>query len=212
MAPSMMRNRLRTRLIPAALAGALAASAAAADAPEARRWLDRQGYAGPTPAEIVACHGYGCARRTDIPVDAPWLARAAALLRAGTGSEATERRAIGEVVRLYMAYLATSIGGKPDEPRSPPSQSGVRGQMDCLDVTANVTSLFVVLDERKLLARHHVAEPQSRGFFFDGRWPHYTAVLTAADGTRWAIDPWAHRPGERPDVLPVETWVEQGSD
>jgi hypothetical protein len=207
----MTRRQQFAVLIPAGLAAVLWASAAAAGAPDARDWLGRQGYAEPTGIQIVACHGYGCAMRADIPIEGPWLARAAALLRASHGSAAVERRALAEVVRLYMAHLTASFGGRPDEPRSPPSLSGVAGQMDCLDVTANVTSLFLVLEERGLLARHRVESPQSRGFFFDGRWPHYTAVLSESDGRRWAVDPWS-RPGERPDVLPLEEWSAEGGD
>lgn len=205
----MRRRHGLAVLIPA---GLLWASAAAASALEARDWLGRQGYAEPTAGQIVACHGYGCAMRADIPIDGPWLARAAALLRSNQGSAAAERRALGEVVRLYMAGLAASFGGRPDEPRSPPSLSGVAGQLDCLDVTANLTSLFLVLEERGLLVNHRVEGPQSRGFFFDGRWPHYTAVLSASDGRRWAVDPWSRRPGERPDVLPLEKWSAEGGD
>jgi hypothetical protein len=206
----MRRRHQLAVLIPAGLAGVLWASAGVAGARDARDWLGHQGYAEPTSIQIVACHGYGCAMRADIPLEGPWLARATALLRANQGSAASERRALAEVVRLYMAHLTANFGG-PDEPRSPPSRSGVAGQMDCLDVTANVTSLFLVLEERGLLAKHRVEGPQSRGFFFDGRWPHYTAVLSASDGGRWAVDPWS-RPGEPPDMLPLETWSAEGGD
>jgi hypothetical protein len=198
-------------LIPLSFVGLLAAASAAKAAPaDGAGWLLSQGYAPPTQGAIVACHGYGCARRTSVAVDGPWFARAAALLRGNHGSAAAERRAIAEVVRVYTAELASEIGGKRDLPRSPPSMSNVVGQMDCLDVTANVTSLFVVLERRGLLDKHHVESPQSRGVFFDGRWPHYTAVLSASDGSRWAVDPWAKSPGERPDVMPLERWVQAG--
>jgi hypothetical protein len=81
--------------------------------------------------------------------------------------------------------------------------------MDCLDMAANVTGLFIVLERRGLLSRHRVEGPQSRGVFFDGRWPHYTAVLSTEDGNRWAFDPWPLPPGERPEVKPLERWLEE---
>ncbi|HEY8380896.1 MAG TPA: hypothetical protein VIL09_01975 [Microvirga sp.] len=193
--------RLLAALIPLALPAPSQAGTA-----EARAWLSRQGYAGPTAGQIVVCHGYGCNRRALLATDAPWLARAASLLAGARGSAEAERRALGEVVRLYTASLAAQLGGRRDMPRSPPGQSGVHGQMDCLDVTANVTSLLVVLEERRLLSHHRVEGPQSRGFFIDGRWPHFTAVVADGSGARYAIDPWTRSPGERPLIAPLSQW------
>lgn len=193
------------RLLPILIPLALAAPAQAGTA-EARAWLNKQGYAGPTAGQIVVCHGYGCNRRALLPTDAPWLARATSLLAGARNSAAAERQALSEVVRLYTASLAAQLGGRRDMPRSPPEMSGVHGQMDCLDVTANVTSLLVVLEERGLLAHHHVEGPQSRGFFIDGRYPHFTAVVADESGARFAIDPWTRPPGERPLIAPLSQW------
>lgn len=167
--------------------------------------LASQGYAPPRSSQIIACHGYGCARRAVLPAEV-WLARASALLNDGDGSPASERRALGEVVRLYTGQLAARLGGRLDEPGSPPSLSGIHGQMDCLDVTANTISMLLVLEERGLLRHHEVAPPQSRGIFLDGRWPHFTAVVAERTGARWAIDPWQRAPGQRPDILPLDRW------
>jgi hypothetical protein len=83
--------------------------------------------------------------------------------------------------------------------------------MDCLDITANTTSLLIVLEEHELLVHHVVSRPQSRGVFFDGRYPHFTAVISEVKGgTSWAVDPWTRAPGQKPDIMPLRTW-EQGS-
>jgi hypothetical protein len=112
-----------------------------------------------------------------------------------------------EVIRSYTAYLAASLGGRPDVPGSPPQMSGVHGQMDCLDETANTTSLLLVLQERGLLTYHVVEHPESRGFFFDGRYPHFTAVIAEKrTGAEWAVDPWRKAPGQRPEILPLDQW------
>jgi hypothetical protein len=181
-------------------------SCALADRAAALGWLARQGFAGPTAATIVACHGYGCARRAAVPIEGPWLVRATALLQGARSSAEAERRALREAVRVYFGQLAAAFRGRRDEPRSPPGLSGVPGQMDCLDTTANVTSLLLVLDARGLLAHHRIEAPQSRGFFFDGRWPHFTAVVSAG-GQPFVIDPWTRRPGEPPDVMPLAQWL-----
>ena len=173
----------------------------------AESWFNQQGYVGPTGGRIIACHGYGCVRRMQISVDGTWLSQARTILRTGQGTPDAERQALSDVVRSYTAYLAASFGGKPDRPGSPPQMSGVYGQMDCLDETANTTSLLLVLQDQGLLTHHVVEYPESRGFFLDGRYPHFTAVIAEKrTGTEWAVDPWEKAPGQRPDILPLTKW------
>jgi hypothetical protein len=173
----------------------------------AQSWFDERGYVEPAGGRIIACHGYGCARRLAISVDGAWLSRAGASLRSAKGSPAAERKALAEVVRSYTAYLAASLGGKPDVPGSPAGMSGVHGQMDCLDETANTTSLLIILQQRGLLSHHVVEHPESRGFFLDGRYPHFTAVIAEKrTGAGWAVDPWMKAPGQSPDILPLDRW------
>ena len=186
-------------------AGSVAPSPVAAQS--AKAWFKQQDYVLPSANRIVACHGYGCTRRLAVLVDGAWLEQAGAALEAGRGSPAAERRALREVVGRYTAYLSRSIGGRPDAPRSPPQLAGLRGQMDCLDETANTTSLLLVLEENGLLVHHRVHDPESRGFFLDGRYPHFTAtVAEKKSGMRWAVDPWSKAPGQRPDILPLAQW------
>lgn len=179
----------------------------ASAAPSAQSWFAEQGYVPPTSARIVACHGYGCSRRTVLDVEAEWLNRAGSILKAARQSPEAERRALGDVVKLYTAQLADRFGGKPDVPRSPPQMSGEQGQMDCVDETANTTSLLLVLQEYGLLAHHEVERPQSRGLFIDGRYPHVTAIIAEKKtGAEWAVDPWAKAPGQKPEILPLSQW------
>ena len=192
-------------LISALLSGLGMAQPATASQPQ--NWFAQQGYVAPSGTRIIACHGYGCTRRTTIAVDKAWLGRAAAHLRAGRRSADAERRALGEVIRTYTAYLAASFGGAPDAAGSPPHMSGVHGQMDCVDETANTTSLLLVLQEHGLLIHHRVEGPESRGLFLDGRYPHTTAVIAERQtGTEWAVDPWRRAPGQRPEILPLLQW------
>ena len=65
----------------------------------AQSWFNTQGYVGPTGGRIIACHGYGCARRMAISVEGAWLSRARAVLRPGQGSPDTERRALAEGIQ-----------------------------------------------------------------------------------------------------------------
>lgn len=190
-----------------ALLSMLCLPSSACASQEALRWFQSQGYVGPAGTRIIACHGYGCARRKAISVDGSWLGRAGALLRAGRASPEAERQALAKVVSTYTAYLASAIGGRPDVPGSPARMSGVHGQMDCLDETANTTSLLLVLQDQGLLNYHQVERPESRGFFLDGRYPHFSAVIAEKNGGReWAVDPWRRAPGQRPEILPLVQW------
>jgi hypothetical protein len=185
----------------------LMAFSSAHAAQEAQGWFQERGYVAPTGTQIIACHGYGCARRKAISVDGAWLTRASAVLRAGGGSPEAERQALARVVGTYTAYVSASLGGRPDVPGSPPQLSNVHGQMDCLDETANTTSLLLVLQDNGLLAYHRVEQPESRGFFFDGRYPHFTATIAEKrTGREWAVDPWRRAPGQRPEILPLVQW------
>jgi hypothetical protein len=193
--------------ISAALPSLLMISPAHAASQPAGSWFDERGYVEPVGHRIVACHGYGCSRRLAISMDGAWLGRAGAILRGGQGSPEAERRALGSVIGAYTAYLSASLGGKPDIPGSPPRMSGVYGQMDCLDETANTTSLLLVLQDQGLLTYHVVEHPESRGFFLDGRYPHFTAVIMEKrTGSTWAVDPWRKAPGQMPDILPLNRW------
>lgn len=180
---------------------------AAAAGQEPQSWFLEQGYVPPANDRIVACHGYGCARRTALAVEPSLIHRAGTILKSGRPTPEMERRALGEVVKLYTSYLAIQIGSAPDRPKSPPSLSGQTGQMDCVDEAANTTSLLLVLQDHGLLVHHRVERPQSRGIFIDGRYPHTTAIIAEKGSRReWAVDPWAKAPGERPDILPLAQW------
>lgn len=202
----MMRFPLHPVSVLFALVGWAAATPGMAAGEAARRWFVEQGYAPPDAGRVVACHGYGCSRRLSVMLDTSIIPRAAVLLKASK-SAAAERQAVGEIVRAYTAQLARELGGRPDIPGSPPQMSGQHGQMDCIDETANTTSLLVELESRGLLAHHRVERPQSRGLFFDGRYPHVTAVIAETkSGVEWAVDPWRQAPGQKPDILPLSQW------
>jgi hypothetical protein len=79
--------------------------------------------------------------------------------------------------------------------------------MDCIDLTANITELLIVLDRNKMLKFHHVGEPVSRGLFIDGKQPHTTPVIVdIATGTAWSVDSWTKAYGQRPDIMTISAW------
>ena len=79
--------------------------------------------------------------------------------------------------------------------------------MDCIDLTANITELLIVLDRNKLLRYHRVDEPVSRGLIIDGRQPHTTPVIVElATGTAWSVDSWTKAYGQSPDIMTISAW------
>ena len=79
--------------------------------------------------------------------------------------------------------------------------------MDCIDLTANITELLIVLDRNKMLKFHHVGEPVSRGVFVDGKQPHTTAVIVEnATGTQWSVDSWTKAYGQNSDIMTITDW------
>ena len=161
----------------------------------------------PTPTLVVACHAFGCTNQTHIALTVADRTRLATLLAAGKASPAAERRAVAGAVQWFERRIGPVAGTTHRVARAAAAESRDPGQMDCIDLSANNTSLFLVLAQLKLLQHHRPELPVSRGFLIDGRLPHTTAVLSETkSGERWAIDHWTRKYGELPEVLPLEEW------
>lgn len=161
----------------------------------------------PAPSSVlIICHGFGCADRNQFVLTAARLAMLRSMLSA-TKSAKDERRALAkEVVWLdreggRTAGTVGRIARASAETRSGPTQ------MDCIDLTANITELLIVLDHGKMLKFHHVGEPVSRGLFIDGKQPHTTPVIVEnASGTEWSVDSWTKAYGQSPDIMTIDQW------
>jgi hypothetical protein len=155
----------------------------------------------------VWCHGYGCNFRTQIGLSAADHARLAALMAPGRASADAERRAIAQTEAWFEKRTAPEAGTAHAKARASVGWGlgGDPSQFDCVDTTANTTSLLVMLDRLGLLRHHEVSKPISR-LLAGG--PHFTAVIQdKKTGRRWTVDPWTHDNGQLPDVWPVELWT-----
>ena len=161
----------------------------------------------PTPTLVVACHGFGCANQAYVILSAGDRVRLATLLAAGKSSPAAERRAVAGAVQWLDRRIGPLAGTTHRVARAGASESHDTGQMDCIDISANNTSLFLLLAQLRLLNHHRPELPVSRGFLVDGRLPHTTAVLGEAKaGQKWAVDNWTRKYGEMPEVTPLDEW------
>jgi hypothetical protein len=161
-----------------------------------------------SPKAITICHGYGCKFRTKLVLGAGDGARFRSIMSAGAGSPQAERAALSRAVS-YFDRRANEATGFKDRPRTEVGKPE-RGQMDCVDESTNTHALLVYLAERGLLKFHKVGRKVSRGFFLDGRYPHWTAVITDPSGVKWVVDPWYATVGGAPDIFPYEQWKVRG--
>jgi hypothetical protein len=164
------------------------------------------GYA--MPKQIDICHGYGCAYRAKLRLDASDGERFRNIMAAGAASPAAERAAISKADQYFeeRAYTATGLRDRPEAEVA----GAARGQMDCVDESTNTNSLLVYLAERGLLRHHKVEKRVTRGFLLDGRYPHWTAVISDPAGVRWVVDSWYAPMGGAPDIIPLSEWKPRG--
>jgi hypothetical protein len=155
---------------------------------------------------LVVCHGFGCAYRNQLVLTAARIAHLRSALSAGHSAR-EERKILGSVVAWFDREGGRAAGTVGRIARASASTRSGPAQMDCIDLTANITELLLVLDRNKFLKFHHVAEPVSRGFLIDGKEPHTTPVIIeTANGTQWSVDSWTKAYGEKPDIMTIREW------
>lgn len=152
----------------------------------------------PAPSRgVVVCHGFGCTYRDELVLTRTRLAHLRKLLGiAHSASE--ERRALAQAVAWFDREGGRSAGTVGRIARAGAGTKSGPSQMDCIDLTANITELLIALDRNKLLKYHRVDDPVSRGLFIDGKQPHTTPVIVEiASGAQWSVDP---------DILTISEW------
>lgn len=168
------------------------------------------GISAPTTGSVIFCHGYGCTFRTQIGISGADHARLVALMAPGRASPEAERKAIALTEAWFEKRAAPEAGTAHAKARASVGWGlgGDPSQFDCVDTTANTTSLLVLLDRLGLLHHHQVSTPISR-LLAGG--PHFTATIQEKGSPqRWTVDPWTHDNGELPDVWKVERWTAGG--
>jgi hypothetical protein len=165
----------------------------------------------PTPASVVVCHGYNCLFRTQVAFSAADHARFAQIMGPGRASAEAERKALGHAEAWFEKRIAPHSGTANAKARSG-GRFGVGGdgsQFDCIDTTANTTSLLVVLSKLGLLKHHRVSTPISR--LLAGGGPHFSATVEdRKTKKKWTVDPWPHDNGKYPDIMAAERWLDGG--
>ena len=159
----------------------------------------------PSPV-ITICHGFGCAYRNSFVLTPARLGFLRSALQSARSAR-DERKALSRVVAWYdresgrVAGTVGRIAYASAETKSGPTQ------MDCIDLTANITELLRLLDQDRLLRFHRVGEPASRGLIIDGKQPHTAPVIIEmSNGTEWSVDSWTKAYGQSPDIVTLAAW------
>ena len=159
------------------------------------------------PAQILmVCHGFGCTYRNGFLLTPERVAYLRSVLSEAR-SAPEERKAIGRAVAWFDregGRVASTVG------RIAYASAGTKsgpGQMDCIDLTANVTELLLVLERNRLIRFHRLGEQVSRGLIIDGRRPHTTPVIVEiANNRQWSVDSWTKAYGQIPDIMTIAEW------
>jgi hypothetical protein len=159
------------------------------------------------PAQILmVCHGFGCTYRSPFLLTPGRIAQLRRVLGKPRAAR-EERKGIGRAVAWFDregGRVASTVGRIAYA--SATTKSGP-GQMDCIDLTANVTELLLVLERNKLIRFHRLGEPVSRGLILDGRRPHTTPVIVElANNKQWSVDSWTKAYGQIPDIMTISEW------
>jgi hypothetical protein len=193
---------LAAALSPCPLFGAAASSGSA-------EFLEKLSLDAAPSQVLTVCHGFGCAYRNQFVLSPAKISSLRSML-AAAHSAREERKAIGRVGAWFdreSGRVASTVGRIAYAGAA--TKSGP-GQMDCIDLTANITELLLVLERNRLLKFHRVGEPVSRGLIIDGRQPHTTPVIVEiANGTQWSVDSWTRAYGQAPDIMTISEWRNQ---
>ena len=169
------------------------------------------GSEAPEDRTVIVCSAYSCQQQTKFTFSDTDLKAVESMLgRASTATE--EREAIAHAIGYLEGVVGLKVGTSDDRGQLFPDGSGDPGQLDCIDETANTTSYLLVLERESLLRFHSVRKPALRGAIIDGRWPHFSAVLTEkTSGLHFAVDSWPRYNGEPALLFPLDEWLRQRS-
>jgi hypothetical protein len=193
-------------LCAAILAGAAVAPFRASGSEGGAAFLEQLSLNAAPSQILVVCHGFGCAYRNQFVMSPAKVAYLKAML-SGAHSPKDERKMLAKAVAWFDREGGRAAGTVGRIARASAETKSGPSQMDCIDLTANITELLIVLDRNKLLRYHRIGEPVSRGLFIDGRQPHTTPVIVEiATGTEWSVDSWTKAYGKIPDIMTISDW------
>lgn len=167
----------------------------------------------PTPAAFSFCVDHACARVVEARLSpAEWLG-VVGPLATPSRTPAAERLALADAVGRFEATVRHRLGLRPDKAGTYPGAFAA-DQNDCVDETANTTTLLLMLNAAGALAHHRVGSPAKRGVFVNIALPHRSATLVEKTGApsagpaHYVLDSWFRASGAPADIAPLADWLE----
>lgn len=158
---------------------------------------------------VSVCHGYGCRFETKVNINQQDMEKLRAIFAGVEDTPEGERQGVQMAVSYLEIRTGAVTGASADRAEIERGGIGDKTQQDCIDESANTTSYLLVMEQNGLLNYHKVRRPEVRGYWLDGSWPHWTAVLQLrSNNEEWAIDSWWHDNGVEPVVIPLADWYE----
>ncbi len=161
--------------------------------------------------EVKICSGFGCIYSAQLAFTGADLKHMKSVLSTGIASPAKERRSIAKLIAWKERLAQSKLRMVTDTRLSYQRDAGKVGQMDCVDESSNTLAFIEFLNRNGLLKFNKPMPIVGRGFLFDGRYPHRTAVLRDIKGVDWAIDSWKKDGGKLPQVVELAIWKKERS-
>lgn len=172
-----------------------------------KEYYESTGSLPPSDDTVFVCHGFACTYTT--PVSRKAIVDIFKNQMSKVVSPASEREMIRVAISKIESYVAPIAGTENDKGGlTPPDLVGDTSQQDCIDESTNTTSYLLVAQQAKILRFHSVSAPANRGFLFDGRWPHQTAVIKQLSNQKqWAVDSWVNDNSGPPHIQNLDEWL-----
>jgi hypothetical protein len=171
---------------------------------------------GPARAgeDVMVCHGYGCARETEVSFGRYQLRELDGML-ADAPSAADERLRLSLAIGQMYAWAGEQSPVWQDRGGNA-RDDGLPGAMDCIDHATTTTRFLRLLEELGMLCHHRVLEPVRRGRVFE----HHAAAIEEVASERpreedgaerlYVVDSWFGDNGAPAVVMPIEDWRNGG--
>ena len=160
------------------------------------------------PQQFITCTQHGCAEKAQVSFSAAQWLTIETLFTPAAASAREEREQIARAIGQMEHLVADFANSHHDKAGDFNGFTAGGAQLDCVDESINTTTYLTLFEQAGLLRWHKVLPRASRGYFFFGGWPHFTAVVETTRGPRerWVIDSWFRDNGVDADVLTLEQW------
>lgn len=159
-----------------------------------------------SPEKFSICHGYSCTYKSAAGFSKAEWNKITGLVRGAKDAKA-ERSKIAKVIAQMETFTGKKTGTNRDFKEATSSKPD-NYQLDCIDETVNTTQYLKMLQKAGLLKFHAPSPPTHRGYLFDGRWPHNTAVIKETKtGKEFVVDSFYRANGGEPYIVPRADWL-----